>query len=253
LDRYELNRADIISGLKNLRTESDDAVLRPGENCLKPEHLARFLDPIPGEFRYSAHQDHVADCPFCLGQLAPVSRSYSDMPDATLPRHLLDQAEALVAGKTPAQGPARQSWRTRLPTTAALAASLVLAVTILLFKLAAPMAPPADLSEPRSTRNTDSGAITPQLLSPAEGSQIVPAEQVFSWTEVPGSLFYDVRLVDADGELMLRERVEGTRWLIPEHLSLVPESEYYVRVDAYLDDARFLSSEHIVFRVLGGQ
>jgi hypothetical protein len=217
LDRYELNRADIISGLKNLRTESDDAVLRPGENCLKPEHLARFLDPIPGEFRYSAHQDHVADCPFCLGQLA------------------------------------RQSWRTRLPTTAALAASLVLAVTILLFKLAAPMAPPADLSEPRSTRNTDSGAITPQLLSPAEGSQIVPAEQVFSWTEVPGSLFYDVRLVDADGELMLRERVEGTRWLIPEHLSLVPESEYYVRVDAYLDDARFLSSEHIVFRVLGGQ
>jgi hypothetical protein len=72
---------------------------------------------------------------------------------------------------------------------------------------------------------------------------------VFRWTEVPGSLFYDVRLLDPDGEVLLRERVETTRWLIPDKLHLQAGGEYYVRVDAYLDDERFLSSEHVVFHV----
>jgi hypothetical protein len=246
-----MNRADIIAGLQYLRANSDDAALRPGTNCLEPEDLARFLDPISGELEYSAHQEHVADCPFCLAQLAQVSRSRSETSATTLPRRMLERAEALVAGKSATQQPVRQPRRARLPTTIALAASLVLAVTVVVFKLASPLVPTADPAETRGTRYADTGAITPQLLSPAEGSEIVPAEQVFSWTEVPGSLFYDVRLVDADGELMLRERVESTRWLIPEQLTLAPGNEYYVRVDAYLDDARFLSSEHVVFRVLG--
>jgi hypothetical protein len=82
---------------------------------------------------------------------------------------------------------------------------------------------------------------------------IEPLQQVFQWTEVPGSLFYDVRLVSPDGDLLLRERVEGTRWLIPEHLQLQAGQEYFVRVDAYLSDAKYLSSEHRVFTVTGAQ
>jgi len=82
---------------------------------------------------------------------------------------------------------------------------------------------------------------------------VLPQEQVFRWSEVPGALFYDVRLVSLDGDLLLRERVDGTRWLIPNSMKLEPGQEYFVRVDAYLDDARYLSSEHRLFRVEGAQ
>ena len=68
---------------------------------------------------------------------------------------------------------------------------------------------------------------------------------------MPGALFYDVRLVSLEGDLLLRERVEDTRWLLPETLKLEPGEEYFIRIDAYLSDSKFLSSEHVVFQVGG--
>ena len=59
-----------------------------------------------------------------------------------------------------------------------------------------------------------------------------------SWTEVADSLYYDLRIVRDDGDLVWHERVAGNRWSLPEGLSLQDGTEYFVRVDALMDNAR---------------
>jgi hypothetical protein len=201
----------------------------------------------------SVHEAHLADCPFCMQQLAHICRSRAE-ETGEVSSELLLQAEALGARQAanPAPGIQRADSglpRSRFPAAVAIAATVVLAVGIMMvnFKTGNPVKP--DPENFQTTRNADGSAMNPRVLAPVSASLIVPAEQVFRWTEVPGALFYDVRLVAPDGELLLRERVETTRWLIPELLHLEPGHEYFVRVDAYLDDEQFLSSEHVVFGV----
>jgi len=268
-----MDRHDIIKGLKEPFGGSfgphTDPVLQRTGHCLKPEALAAFLEGSSAHKGFSAEVDHLAECPFCLQQLARISRSREDETASSVPQELLLQAEALGAGPRDAEPRdaeprvaesgktklvRRNSWLGSIPASVAMAAAVVLAVGILplTFNTATPpgAAPTrATPTEIPTTRYADTGAVYPRLLAPLADSVIVPAEQVFRWTEVPGSLFYDVRLVDPDGEVLLRERVESTRWLIPESLALQAGGEYYVRIDAYLDDERFLSSEHIAFHV----
>lgn len=246
-----MNRHDIIDGLKESLGLDTDPGLQRTEHCLEPAELAAFLDGDSGNRAFNAH---LADCPFCLQQLARICRSQDDEAATSVPPELLLQAEALGPKPSdtgpPDNKPVRhRPWFGRMPVAAAMAATVVLAVGVLLFNFDTVTSPGAKPAEFPTTRYADTGAMNPRLLAPTAGSLIVPAEQVFHWTEVPGSLFYDVRLVDPEGELLLRERVEATRWLIPESLALHAGGEYYVRVDAYLDDERFLSSEHVVFSV----
>jgi hypothetical protein len=259
-----MDRHDIINGLKEpfggAFGPHTDPGLQRTEHCLKPEALAAFLEGNSGHKEFSAEKAHLADCPFCLQQLSRICRSQEDEAAAEVPNELLLQAEALGPGPRGAeQGGAEQGetkpirrrpWFGSIPAAVAMAAAVVLAVGIFPLTddtIAPPVAAPQDAP---TTRYADtSAAMNPRVLAPVAGSLIVPAEQVFHWSEVPGSLFYDVSLVDAEGEVLLRERVETTRWLIPDSLALHAGGEYYVRVDAYLDDERFLSSEHVMFSV----
>jgi len=50
---------------------------------------------------------------------------------------------------------------------------------------------------------------------------------VFSWTAVPESLYYEVRIVSDAGDLLWRERVEGTEWRLPGDLALTPALRLY--------------------------
>lgn len=248
-----MDRRKIIDGLKasfgGPFTGGVDREPEFGVHCLAPEVLAAILDRVPEKKITSAHLAHLADCPFCLQQLSHISRSREEEAATGLASEWLLQAEALGVKESGARQVRGWPLTGGLRVAAAVAATLVLAVGIVLvnFRAGSPVDP--DSTEFLSTRNADTGAMNPRVLAPAAGSLIVPVEQVFRWTEVPGSLFYDVCLIDPDGELLLRERVETTRWLIPVGLHLQAGGEYYVRIDAYLDDERFLSSEHVVFSV----
>lgn len=211
-----------------------------GEDCLAPEQLAAFFDGGLCTADRAEAEEHLADCDYCLGQAALITRSRGDSAAAGVPSSISSQAQSV--GQRRAAAPRRRllSW--------ALAAVLVLTVGMFAVQLA-PINPAGDTEPLRQTRLADPKALQPRLLAPAEGSVISPLEQVFRWNEVEGSLYYDVRLVDPDGNLVLRERVASTRWLIPETVLLEPGEEYFVRIDAYLSDAKFLSSEHVVFTV----
>ena len=225
--------------IKNILSRGGQ-LAQESEACLDAEQLATFLE---GNFQSEQHDQaerHLADCTYCLDRVAAIVRSEDDS-DSSIPDQLLEKAGSL---------PSRQSTR-RFPRWA-VAAAAVLAVG-LVFQQLVPRQDTGLQGEPRQVRYSDRNARQPLVLAPEEGSAIFPSEQVFRWTEVSGSLFYDVRLVSPDGDLIVRERVQDTRWLIPENLGLEAGMEYFVRVDAYLNDSKFLSSEHVVFSIRGEQ
>lgn len=233
-----MKRREIITAIK-LSPQGQPA---PDAGCLSAVQLANYQDGELGDGERNLIERHLADCDHCLGQVAAISRSEADTAPASVPAALVAQAGSLVT-------PPRSENLRWAPVWAAVAV-LILAVGTVTLHLGVGLTSAPQQHAPQ-TRYTSRDALEPRLLSPAEGSVIRPLEQVFRWTEVPGALFYDVRLVSLEGDLLLRERVEDTRWLLPEALKLEPGEEYFIRVDAYLSDAKFLSSEHIVFQVGG--
>ena len=90
-----------------------------------------------------------------------------------------------------------------------------------------------------------------QVLVPGSDATVDPRSLVFRWSEVPGSPYYDVRVVTESGDLVGQHRVAGTEWR-PESLDLRPGVGYYVHVEAFRGETRTVSSEHVPFRVLPG-
>lgn len=215
--------------------------------CLSPDQLAAYQDAALHDGERALAETHLAVCDRCLGQLAALSRAEA-VPDAEsgIPASLIARAEAMYASPARVVAPSRRRWAASL----AAAAALLLGLGLALYPLLGPDDMRGNPSAPQ-TRLANPKLVQPRILAPAAGSVVRPSEQVFLWSEVYGSLFYDVRVVSPDGDLLLRERVTGTRWLIPEDLQLKPGEEYFVRVDAYLSDSKYLSSEHHVFRVGG--
>lgn len=101
----------------------------------------------------------------------------------------------------------------------------------------------------RQSRNTDPDAFRPQILAPREGAAIDVAKTLFRWTEIQGSLYYDIRIVTGEGDMVWQDRVDGTEWTLPGHFQLEPGAQYYVRVDAYLAEAKSVNSRHLLFTV----
>jgi len=104
-------------------------------------------------------------------------------------------------------------------------------------------------TEYQSTRNLDSQITAPEILAPTSGVIGKRNELVIRWTEVPDTLYYEVHIVSDVGDLVAAQRVDGTEWTIGSQLNLESEREYFVRVDAYLTDAKPISSQFIPFRL----
>jgi hypothetical protein len=197
-------------------------------------------------------QLHIADCDFCIHQLGLLSRLQDEEPVQEVSEFVLARARRLGAVRISPLPEFAPGW--------AAAAVIVLAVT-LAFLWNSPdrfgtdlpgQAPsqsvPADSGQAQS-RHPGSRAVTPQILSPGEGASIGARELLIKWSEIPGSLYYDVRVVSDEGDVIWQGRVEDTESRLPESLSLTPGAEYFVRVDAYLAAAKRVSSRHVLFTV----
>jgi hypothetical protein len=92
-------------------------------------------------------------------------------------------------------------------------------------------------------------AILPDLLFPQEGSGIAPEELKFSWQAVEQSVFYEIRLVTADGSLMWEKRLEATSVRLPADVRVADGRKYFVWVRAYLPEGKTLKSSTVGFTV----
>jgi hypothetical protein len=191
--------------------------------CPDDSDVAGFVDgTLPEAGRVSIRR-HLPDCPACVQRVGLLTRLLREQADTA----------TLTSARRP-QGIAYK-W--------AAAASVILAVGWVTWF------PVQDTDDFRETRAIESRLTPPEILAPAPATPASREGFVIRWTEVPGSLYYEVRIVTEVGDLLLQQRVDQTEWVIGKELEFQPGREYFIRVDAYLSDAKTIRSEHVPFRL----
>jgi len=242
MDEYKLTQF--------LRTKSAD-VSGQARFCPEDQLIAQYFEGTLTEKERASLKHHLVDCRFCLARIGNLDRMVGRDHDQAVPGSVLAEAKGLVKNPAPSQTWSKPAWAT--------AAVLVLAISLVLdwnspspvesdFTTAQSDPALQDVSG-RQSRNINPPAIAPRILAPREGARIDPEAFIIRWSEIPGTLYYDIRIVSDDGGLLRQDRVDGNQWGLPPELELVPGREYYVRVDAYLAEAKSLSSRHVVFTV----
>jgi hypothetical protein len=223
--------------------------------CSDEEVLASFVDGTLSGRARDQLQRHLADCPACLEQVSVLTKLAEEAPAEVAPT-LLAQASRLAPQHRPVQGFTRWRW------AMAAAAMLVVAVSIAplmrrsqLIETQPPPVAPAPNPNPaqRSVRRLPGDSLRPDLLFPTEGAAVVPSDLEFRWTPVGTALYYEVRILSAEGEVVWETRSEGTDARPPGTLHLVPGMRYYVSVSAWLSQGKAAKSPVTGFTVSQGQ
>lgn len=234
--------------------------------CPDEARLAAYADnQLEDRARHSL-EDHLAGCEFCPGQLAFLARLQGSEPPEQVPPQLLARARELAAKQT------RSLWvpGLRWATAFGAAASLLLVATLWLNQpeisvsppsppegpspeslAAPPPIPPAPAEPLPSVRSRQPEPVAPELLFPAEGSVVRAGYIDFQWRGMPRSLFYEIRVVTAEGDLVWRGRAEATRVQLPPDVQLAAGQKYFVWVRAYLPEGKTAKSAVVGFNVGG--
>lgn len=230
---------------RQLRTVSGG--IRTGTSgCPGEQQLAAYADGMLPEAEREPLQAHLADCAACLSLVGLLAREDANEALPAVPE------TALARARTLATPPARP-WHQRAPQWAA-AALVLLALPVVLHVVRAPDAIPDaghEATTPvaeRSTRSSGGSAPALEVLQPAAGATVDPAQLSVRWTAVPSSDYYDVRVVDEAGALIVEQRVVATEWRPDSAVELHPGGDYYVYVEAYHAGGKTVGSAHVPFR-----
>jgi hypothetical protein len=216
-------------------------------DCPGPGDLAVYLEGGLSETQRRPIQAHLAGCEFCIEQVATLSRARELEMQTTLPEATMARAQSLVDTPNQSNWQAAPRW--------AVAAVVLISLGVLTNTIGPRF---SDSSGPdvvsssaqtlsRTTRFSEQLALQPRMLSPTEGSRIESLSHLFRWTDVPGALYYELMVVSEEGDLLWKQRVSDTKWLGTADMPLQSNASYYVRIDAYVSEVEFLSSEHITF------
>jgi hypothetical protein len=187
--------------------------------CPDDTDIAAFVEGTLDDSKRLLIDRHLPDCQACVSWVGLLTRLLRDDSETELGR-----------------------WRAAPQW--AVAASLVLAFSWLVWS---PQID--DAAEYQTARSVEPVMSPPEILAPESGVLVNRDGFLIRWTGVPGSLYYEVRVVSASGDLLSEERVEATEWSLSNEIRLEPGQEYFIRVDAYLSDAKAISSQHIPFRL----
>ena len=185
-------------------------------------------------------QAHVFDCGYCLDW---IGRSVRGQRVAT---------SSLSTGR-------RQPTARRFIYPGGLATAAVLMLTVGIF-FAQPPEDRAEFSEHlvggettpttrAQSRFVPNQRNTLNILAPLEGAEVDTTHFTIEWSEVPESLFYELRIVADDGAVVMLERTSNQRWDSRDVEFLVPGATFFVRVNAYFDEVKPVASEHVMFTV----
>ena len=195
--------------------------------CPNDDDIAAFVDGTQDDSERILIERHLPDCEACVGRVGLLTR-------------LMRDHESNIAMSASA---AARTWRQTVPRWA-VAATVVLTIGWL---ASSPTLEPSD--DYSAVRSTGSVLTPPEILAPRSGILGERGGFVVRWTEVPGSLYYEIRVVTDAGDLLSEARVKNTEWTIGHELRLEPGREYFIRVDAYLSDLQTIRSEHMPFRL----
>lgn len=233
-----------------LGTLSTNKVARTPD-CPDDHELAAAVDGILPDESMRQFVAHLADCNYCTAQTSLLRRLNQSPSEEQVGEFTLARARRL--GKSSKRQVFRHVSRWACAAVIVLALSLLIKTNSIGPEVTDQVIPDSvpQAIEPRQSRNLNTGVLRPKILTPVNGVAIDPGSLVFNWTEIPGSLHYDVRIVSEDGDLVWQGRVSGTEMQLPGDLQLEHGSDYFFRVDAYLATAKSLNSRHVLFTVGG--
>ncbi len=219
-------------GLISLLQRSAAAYEERTRFCPDDHEIAGFVEGSLNDVAREHIERHLPDCQSCVSRVGLLTRLVRE--------HAAGDQTKVAESNT-------RDWKQTAPQWA-VAASVILAVGYLAgtYNFTADTDP---ATEYQTTRNLDSQITAPEILAPTSGVIGNRDEFVIRWTEVPETLYYEVHIVSDVGNLVTAQRVDGTEWTIGRQLNLESGREYFIRVDAYLTDAKPISSEFIPFRL----
>lgn len=224
-----------------LRQGAGDGSSAAGE-CPQEADVAAFFEGALEPARAEELRRHLASCSACLALVGFLGRLADGPPPPDVPAELLSRV------RDPARGASAPAPRRR----AALAALTAAAAAVLLVVVVGDRREPGPPAEVRSGIEL---VEAPRILAPEDGALIAPrslGDLDFRWAEVPGAIFYEIRLTTADGRLLWQDRTESPRLRLPATARLSPGGRYFVWVRAHLAEGKTLSSEIVGFQVAPG-
>lgn len=243
-----MDKEQLSNWLRSLPVNAE--LRRP--DCPDDYQLAALVDKqLPGEAGKQIAL-HLSDCNYCTTQVSLLKRLHGPVPEKPVDEFVIARANRM--------GKNKKRPTIRYVSRWASAAVIVLAISLIFrwnlsdqdtsdaINTIIPD-PGSQVTEQRLTRNLNPDILEPRILSPSNGAKVQPEALTFSWSEVPGSLYYDVRIVTDEGDLIWQAQAEGTEVGLPEQLHLKPDTEYFFRVDAYLASAKRISSKHVLFSI----
>jgi len=218
----------------------------PGRGPVCPdEHtIAAYVDGTLGADSREGIEVHLADCDHCLALVGLLSRERAVVATEPVAELALARAQALIRPQSRRRGSSAPQW--------AAAAAVVVAVASLV-RLSQPVAPIEIANDGSNAPTTRAAAADSQgltVLSPRPGATVSANALAVRWTPVPGSHYYEVRVVTDAGDVVTEEHVSGTAWRPKDPASLQSGVEYFVHVDAFVADDKSVSSDHVPFRVV---
>jgi len=228
--------------------------------CPDETRLATYVDGQMEPASRQGLESHLAKCDHCLGQVGFLLRA-QDLPEVEAPPALIARAKDLAARPGYRRHPIFQ-WG----AVAAAAACLVVAanlwvrppepdarnVAVPAPKVAVPATSPAPTPIPTPPQRTVRGGplvAAPEPVLPRPDSTIARQDLEFRWKEIPGSLFYEVRVVAADGDVLWEAKAQGTAIRPPGNVPLAAGQKYFVWIRAHLPEGKALQSRASAFTI----
>jgi hypothetical protein len=232
-------------------------------NCPSDATIAAYLDSALGETARVRLHDHFGGCEYCRALIADVVKlqRIAELPPA--PAALVARARALVPT-------VHSRWAWGWPTVAAAGTLACAVIAVSVFRppqtldipaWPSPKIPAISQSQPSAPANPSGREAVRKPKSPESSPSIIfpPPDKVtgheplqFRWLEVPGALYYQVRLLTSEGDLVWEGNSSGTRIELPSDLAL-RGGKYYVSVAAVMKDGRRQKSNPVSLQIANSQ
>ena len=257
---------------------------RRGWRCPHENRLAAYVtQSLSGSARNSV-EAHVADCDFCLGQVAFLAHSADWVNSEAVPAQLLSRARKLVTrepGKVINPG-----WRWAVAAAAVACFAIVFVLVVLqvrkqpsvslttgpliaqaspkpvaspqlnagppIFRSESPRAVPTQRkrsSGPSIVRGKTDDDLFPKLISPRDGAVVQREDLEFRWEPVSEALFYEVRIMSAEGDLVFEGQTENTILKPGSTAPLVHGMKYFATIRAHLRQGKAAKSSLVSFKL----
>ena len=226
--------------------------------CPQDGEIAAYLDGVADGPAKKRMESHLADCEYCRSLVVDVVRlERFDAP--ALPPGLTQRAIALVAPKS-----GRSHWF--LWPAAAVAGTAFVGIATLMLRSpqqlivpspSAPAAPVIAKSEPAPAvrrrdpdivRKLAPSGLLPILISPKQDNLVAREQLEFKWKPVPQSRYYEIHVVNSEGDLVWEGPSDQVVLKLPGDLTL-RDGPYFVWISAYLYDGRVQKSAPVRFLV----